>query len=162
MRRGGHRPITGCGAPRPGMTMDWITDAASGARLMQAMVPMRDGISLNTFVFLPPEGARFPVILHRTPYGIAAADARDRFDVRHAWLPNPAAPMRGSILRGWRAMTAHGYAAVYQDCRGRHGSEGEDRVYADDAADGHDTLDWNARDAMANGRGGMARCSGGA
>src|SRR3712207_7246862 len=40
--------------------------------------------------------------------------------------------------------TAHGYAAVYQDCRGRHGSEGEDRVYADDAADGYDTLDWIA------------------
>ena len=101
--------------------MDWITDAASGARLLQAMVPMRDGISLNTFVFLPSEGARFPVILHRTPYGIAAADARDKFDVLHAWLPNPAEKMRGSILRGWRAIVAHGYAAVYQDCRGQIG-----------------------------------------
>jgi predicted acyl esterase len=53
-----------------------------------------------------------------------------------------AEPMRGSILRGWKAIVKHGYAAVYQDCRGRHGSEGGDRVYADDAADGHDTLDW--------------------
>ena len=52
--------------------------------------------------------------------------------------------MRGSILRGWRSIVAHGYAAVYQDCRGRHGSEGEDRVYADDADDGYDTLDWIA------------------
>ena len=124
--------------------MDWITDTTSGARLMQAMVPMRDGVRLNTFVFLPPEGARFPAILHRTPYGIAAAEARDKYDVLHAWLPNPAETMRGSILRGWRAIVAHGYAAVYQDCRGRHGSEGEDRVYADDAADGYDTLDWIA------------------
>ena len=84
------------------------------------------------------------MILHRTPYGIAAADARDKFDCSKAWLPNPAEPMRGSILRGWRAIVAQGYAAVYQDCRGRHGSEGEDRVYADDAADGYDTLDWIA------------------
>jgi len=107
------------------------------------MVPMRDGTRLNTFVFLPASGGqRFPVILHRTPYGIAAADARDKFDHTNAWLPSTAEPMRGSILRGWKAIVEHGYAAVYQDCRGRHGSEGEDRVYADDAADGYDTLDW--------------------
>ena len=56
--------------------------------------------------------------------------------------------MRGSILRGWRAIAAHGYAAVYQECRGRHGSEGEDRVYADDAADGYDTLEWIAGAAL--------------
>src|SRR5438445_5214540 len=116
--------------------MDAIIDATTGARCFQTMVPMRDGTRLNTFVFLPAEGPpRFPVILHRTPYGIAAADARDKFDCTRAWLPNPAEPMRGSILRGWRAIVVHGYAAVYQDCRGRHGSEGEDRVYADDAAD---------------------------
>jgi predicted acyl esterase len=51
------------------------------------MVPMRDGTRLNTFVFLPESGGpRFPVILHRTPYGIAAADARDKFDHTNAWL----------------------------------------------------------------------------
>ena len=39
-----------------------------GARCFQAMVPMRDGVRLNTFVFLPQGGGpRFPVILHRTP-----------------------------------------------------------------------------------------------
>ena len=58
--------------------MDTLTDAASdaatGARAFQTMVAMRDGVHLNTFVFLPTEGApRFPVILHRTPSGIAAA-----------------------------------------------------------------------------------------
>ena len=60
--------------------MDAITDAATGARCYQTMVPMRDGARLNTFVFVPPEGGpRFPAILHRTPYGIAAAAARDKF-----------------------------------------------------------------------------------
>jgi len=70
--------------------------------------------------------------------------------------------MRGSILRGWRAIVEHGYAAVYQDCRGRHGSEGEDRVYADDAADGNDTLDWIAAQPWCNGRIGMSGSSAGA
>ena len=85
--------------------MDQIADAIAGARAFQTMVPMRDGTRLNTFVFLPGSGGpRFPVILHRTPYGIAAADAGDKFDCTRAWLPNPAEPMRGSILRGWRAI----------------------------------------------------------
>ena len=127
------------------------------------MVPMRDGTRLNTFVFLPDGGgARWPAILQRTPYGIAAADARDRFDLEHAWLPNPAEPMRGSILRGWRRIVEHGYAAIYQDTRGRHGSEGEDRVYADDAADGYDTLEWIAAQDWSNGRIGMSGSSAGA
>jgi uncharacterized protein len=143
--------------------MQAIADPATGARCLQAMVPMRDGVRLNTFVFLPPDtGVRFPVILHRTPYGIATADARDKYDCSRAWLPNPAEPMRGSILRGWRAIVAHGYAAVYQDCRGRHGSEGEDRVYADDACDGHDTLEWIAAQPWTNGRVGMSGSSAGA
>ncbi len=131
-------------------------------RGFQTMVPMRDGTRLNTFVFLPEGGPRSPVILHRTPYGIAAADARDRFDIAHAWLPNPAEPMRGSILRGWRAIVAHGYAAVYQDTRGRNGSEGEDRVYADDAADGYDTLEWISGQEWSNGRVGISGSSAGA
>src|SRR6267378_6330565 len=143
--------------------MDANIDAATGARCFQTMVPMRDGTRLNTFVFLPAEGGpRFPVILHRTPYGIAAADARDKFDCTRAWLPNPAEPMRGSILRGWKRIVAEGYAAIYQDCRGRHGSEGEDRVYADDAADGYDTLEWIAAQPWTNQMVGMSGSSAGA
>ena len=159
--------------------MDPLLDPETGAHCFQTMVPMRDGVRLNTFVFLPPTadrraantsatggsaaaGPRFPVILHRTPYGIAAADARDRYDCSRAWLPSAAEPMRGSILRGWRAIVEHGYVAVYQDCRGRHGSEGEDRVYADDAADGHDTLEWIAAQPWTDGRVGMSGSSAGA
>jgi putative CocE/NonD family hydrolase len=138
-------------------------DSETGARGFQTMVTMRDGVRLNTFVFLPPQGGpAWPVILHRTPYGIAAADARDKFDCRNAWLPSRGEPLRGSILRGWRAIVAHGYVAVYQDTRGRHGSEGEDRVYADDAADGHDTLEWIARQSWTNQRVGVSGSSAGA
>jgi uncharacterized protein len=133
------------------------------AQCFQAMVAMRDGVRLNTFVFLPDGGGpRWPGILQRTPYGIAAAGALDKTDPNNAWLPSPAEPMRGSILRGWRAITAHGYVAVYQDCRGRHASEGEDRVYADDAADGFDTLEWIAAQPWSNGRVGVSGSSAGA
>jgi putative CocE/NonD family hydrolase len=140
-----------------------IVDGSTGAQSFQTMVPMRDGTRLNTFVFLPASGGpRWPVILHRTPYGITAADARDRTDCTKAWLPSEAEPLRGSILRGWRHIVAHGYAAVYQDTRGRHGSEGEDRVYADDAADGHDTLAWIAGQPWTNHHVGMSGSSAGA
>ncbi len=135
----------------------------SAPRCFQTIVPMRDGVRLNTFVFLPQEGGpRWPAILHRTPYGIAAADARDKTDSTRAWLPSADEPMRGSILRGWKEIVAHGYAAIYQDTRGRHGSEGEDRVYADDAADGHDTLEWIAGQSWCNGVIGMSGSSAGA
>jgi putative CocE/NonD family hydrolase len=127
------------------------------------MVAMRDGTRLNTFVFLPSSGGpRWPVIVHRTPYGITASDARDKTDCTKAWLPSAAEPLRGSILRGWRNIVAHGYAAVYQDTRGRHGSEGEDRVYADDATDGYDTLDWIAGQTWTNHKVGMSGSSAGA
>src|SRR5262250_3865170 len=139
------------------------TDTASGARCFQTMVPMRDGARLNTFVFLPENGGpRYPVILHRTPYGITAPGAQSVTDCTRAWLPSASEPWRGSILRGWRNIVAHGYAAVYQDTRGRYGSEGEDRVYANDAADGHDTLDWIAGQPWSNQMVGMSGSSAGA
>jgi uncharacterized protein len=140
-----------------------IVDDRTGACACQTMVPMRDGIRLNAFVFLPGTGGpRWPVILHRTPYGIASSEARDKTDCTRAWLPSAEEPMRGSILRGWRNIVAQGYAAVYQDTRGRHGSEGEDRVYADDAADGHDTLEWIAGQPWTNHMVGMSGSSAGA
>src|SRR6266436_2809685 len=138
-------------------------DRSGSARAFQVMVAMRDGIRLNTFVFLPESGgSRWPVILHRTPYGIATSDAQNKTDCTKAWLPSAEEPFRGSILRGWRNIVAHGYAAVYQDTRGRHGSEGEDRVYADDADDGYDTLEWIAAQPWTNQMVGMSGSSAGA
>jgi len=138
-------------------------DRSGSARAFQAMIAMRDGTRLNTFAFLPESGGpRWPVILHRTPYGIAASDAADKTDCNRAWMPSAAEPFRGSILRGWRNITRHGYVAVYQDTRGRHGPEGEDRVYADDAADGFDTLDWIAAQPWSNQMVGMSGSSAGA
>jgi len=56
-----------------------------GVRSFETMVPMRDGARLNTFVFLPESGGpRFPVILHRTPYGIAASRVATSRSIRIA------------------------------------------------------------------------------
>jgi putative CocE/NonD family hydrolase len=129
---------------------------------IQAMVPMRDGVRLNTFVFLPEAGGdQYPVILQRTPYGISSPGSGTLRDCTRGWLPSADAPMRGSILRGWQQITNHGYAAVYQDTRGRYGSEGQDRVYADDAEDGFATLNWIAEQDWTNHRVGVSGSSAG-
>ena len=133
--------------------MNWIIDPAE----RRAVLP-DDGADARR---RPAQHVRVPAAERRAalsgdpaPHALRHRGGRrariNRCD--HAWLPNPAEPMRGSILRGWRNIVAHGYAAVYQDCRGRHGSEGEDRVYADDAADGYDTLEWIAAQPWCNGR----------
>ena len=130
------------------------------AGCFQTFVAMRDGVKLNTFVYLPETGGtQFPVILQRTPYGVTKPQGDAIHDPARGWLPDPDAPMRGSILRGWRAIVQRGYAAVYQDTRGRYGSEGVDRVYADDAADGYDTLDWIAAQPWCEGNIGMSGSS---
>ncbi len=122
-----------------------------GARCFQVMLPMRDGVRLNTFVFLPERGGpRYPVIMQRTPYGITSPEGQNVTDCTKGWLPDAKAPLRGSLLRGWREIVRRGYAAVYQDTRGRYGSEGVDHVYGDDAADGYDTLEWIASEPWSN------------
>jgi putative CocE/NonD family hydrolase len=134
-----------------------------GARCFQTMVPMRDGVRLNTFVYLPQEGGpRFPVILHRIPYGITTPQGQHITDSTKGWLPDSRTPLLGAILRGWREIVRRGYAAVYQDCRGRYGSEGEDHAYGDDAVDGFDTLEWIESEPWSNHQVGLSGSSAGA
>ena len=142
-----------------------MSRGALGVRSFQTMVPMRDGARLNTFVFLPEE--RRPALAgDPAPHALRHRGGRRARQIRLsriAWLPNAAeADARLDPARLERNIVAHGYAAVYQDCRGRHGSEGEDRVYADDAADGYDTLDWIAGQPWSNQRVGMSGSSAGA
>ncbi len=137
-------------------------DPTTGTRGFQAYIEMRDGARLNTLVYLPAGAGPFPVIVARTPYGITQPQGKHTTDPAHGWLPAAEQPLRGSILRGWKAITANGYACVYQDTRGRYASEGEDRVYFDDAEDGFDTIDWIAAQPWCSGRIGIAGSSAGA
>ena len=81
-------------------------------------VPMSDGTKLGADVYLPTQGAKFPVVLARTPY-----DKRGK-----SWFAEILAP--------------EGYAVVLQDVRGMNSSEGVFVPFVHEKQDGLDTLDW--------------------
>jgi uncharacterized protein len=72
-----------------------------------AMVPMRDGVRLNTRIFSPTRTTeQLPILLLRTPYGIGNA--------------TPA-----QIAAALPELAAEGFIVVQQDIRGRFKSEGQ-------------------------------------
>ena len=109
------------------------TTPAAASTCKFVMVPMRDGVRLNTSI-CTPTGAHdsLPILITRTPYGIA-----------------------GDTVVGddYRFLAADGYVFVYQDIRGRYGSEGQflmnrplhdpaDSGGVDESTDAYDTVDW--------------------
>jgi putative CocE/NonD family hydrolase len=101
-----------------------------------AMVPMRDGVRLNTEVYVPVRAAAdqpMPILFRRTPYGVANA--------------RPGISIRGAD---------DGYIFAFQDIRGRYKSEGQfvmqravrdarhrrDPKAIDEATDAYDTIAW--------------------
>ncbi|MFK0185015.1 CocE/NonD family hydrolase [Streptomyces rubiginosohelvolus] len=91
-------------------------------------VPAPDGTPLATDVCLPDGNRPRPTVLIRTPYGREAHRAE---------------------LRSW---AAHGFAALAQDVRGRHGSPGEWHPYQDqETADGAATVAWARAQAWSSG-----------
>ncbi|WCM91953.1 CocE/NonD family hydrolase [Acidovorax sp. NCPPB 2350] len=127
---------------------DATTSPARTAFVLQdQMVRMRDGVRLATDVHLPAgyrpgRDAPLPVILERTPYdksGISRAEQiGDRLGV-----PRPDVA---------RYFVEHGFAVVYQDCRGRYGSEGHFTKYLAEGPDGFDTLAWVLAQPWCNGK----------
>jgi uncharacterized protein len=107
------------------------------------MVPMRDGVRLATDVHLPDAAGPFPVILERTPYGRAETS---RSEITAA---NRTPASRAEVAA---CFTAHGYAVLYQDTRGRYGSEGRFIKYLSDAEDGFDTCAWLRAQPWCDGR----------
>jgi putative CocE/NonD family hydrolase len=96
----------------------------------QTVVTVRDGTKLATEVWLPGNGGPRPVMLVRTPYGLAAARAA------HDAL--------GLVQSGW--------AVVLQDVRGRYGSEGTFEPFHQEILDGRDTIGWCAAQPWSDGR----------
>ncbi|TJW92112.1 MAG: CocE/NonD family hydrolase, partial [Mesorhizobium sp.] len=112
------------------------------------MVTMRDGVRLATDVYRPARGGRAldrptPVIVERTPYGKAMA-SRAELEVGMTEPMDRATVAEHFVRRG--------YVVVYQDCRGRYGSEGEFVKYLSEGPDGYDTLAWIAAQPWCNGR----------
>jgi putative CocE/NonD family hydrolase len=112
------------------------------------MVSMRDGVRLATDIYRPalqgrPVSGRFPVILERTPYGKTVV-SRSELSVKE-----PVAKSRADVARFF---VSRGYVVIYQDCRGRYGSEGEFVKYLSDGHDGYDACAWIVRQPWCNGK----------
>lgn len=100
-------------------------------------VPMRDGITLAADHYMPRASGDFPAILIRTPYG----RGRGGGGMLHVFVA--------------QRFAERGYHVIVQDTRGRFDSEGEFTPFANERADGLDTIDWIGRQPWFDGRLGM-------
>jgi putative CocE/NonD family hydrolase len=104
------------------------------------LIPMRDGVKLQTFIVVPKGAKEAPIVLSRTPYEASAY--ADQF-------------------------VRAGYIRVNQDVRGKYGSEGDyvmmrpvrgplNPTAVDHSTDTWDTIDWLVKHLPeSNGRVGM-------
>jgi putative CocE/NonD family hydrolase len=119
------------------------------------MIPMRDGVKLHT-VILTPKGAHdVPMLFERTPY-----DAK-------SFTPNNSPHMADAVWSGDKDWADGSYIFVWQDVRGKYGSEGDyvmtrppqgplNPTKTDDTTDAWDSIDWLVKNvAESNGRVGM-------
>jgi hypothetical protein len=112
------------------------------ATFEEVMIPMRDGVRLQTVILRPlghPEP--LPILIQRTPYGVPAA-----------------APAK--MPKSLEALEADGYILVIQNIRGRFKSEGTFTLSGDvlltpgegtiETRDAWDTIDWLVRHVANN------------
>ena len=124
------------------------------------MIPMRDGVKLYTVIVVPKGVRNAPLLLTRTPYNAAARAQRNRSPYIVSTLP-----LFDELF------AADGYIRVYQDVRGKYGSEGEyvmtrplrgplNSSDVDHSTDAFDTIDWLVKNVPeSNGRVGMVGSS---
>jgi len=109
------------------------------------MIPMRDGVKLNTVILIPRGAARAPILLTRTPYGAAARIAKNT-SAHLAAVIGDSDVADDAVLNG-------NYIRVVQDIRGKHDSEGGyamnrplqgplNPTSVDHSTDTYDTIDW--------------------
>lgn len=120
------------------------------------MIPMRDGVKLHTVIVVPKGAQRAPMLLTRTPYDAAGRASRTK-----------SPRMLATLSLADEVFAADGYIRVYQDVRGKHGSEGEyvmtrpprgplNDSKIDHTTDAWDTIDWLVKNVPeSNGRVGM-------
>jgi len=108
----------------------------------EEMIPMRDGVKLKTFILIPKEAHDTPIMLTRTPYN--ASKRVLRFN----------SPNLSSVVPQMNDTTvAARYIIIYQDVRGKYGSEGDyimnkplmgelNPTGTDHTTDTYDTIEW--------------------
>src|SRR6185436_4842650 len=124
------------------------SSAADRFEVSDVMIPMRDGKRLHTKIFTPRnQTGPLPIIFKRTPYGIQGA--------------------ANTFNAYYKALAEDGYIFVFQDIRGKFGSEGTfvmqrparptgDAKSLDEGTDTYDTIDWLIKNVRNNnGRVGM-------
>ncbi len=111
------------------------------------MIAMRDGVRLNTEIFIPKNTIEpLPIIFERTPYAAPAGT--------------------GWAQSRYKELAAAGYIFVFQDIRGRYKSEGtfvmqraprgSNKSAIDEGTDAYDTIEWLIKNLPNNnGRVGM-------
>ena len=106
------------------------------------MIPMRDGVLLNTVVLTPVvQKTSYPFLIERTPYG-----ADDGFPEGNMKLP---------LTPGFSYynMASEGYIFIFQDIRGKYKSQGKMEIHqpiihltqkgsVDESTDTWDTIEW--------------------
>ena len=124
----------------------------------EVMIPMRDGTKLFTVIVFPKNAANAPIVLTRTPYNAAARAKR---------MDSPS--ILSTLPLADEIFVKSGYIRVYQDVRGKYGSEGDyvvtrpvigplNPTKVDHVTDAYDTIDWLVNKAnlpQSNGRVGM-------
>jgi len=122
----------------------------------EVMIPMRDGVKLETFILIPKGASKAPMLMTRTPYH--AEERVARFESPH---------LAAAVPQMDDTAVAAGYIIVYQDVRGKYGSEGDyvmtrplkgplNPTETDHATDTYDTIDWLVKNVPeSNGRVGM-------
>ncbi|MGH8234900.1 MAG: CocE/NonD family hydrolase, partial [Rhodanobacteraceae bacterium] len=107
----------------------------------EEMIPMRDGVKLHTVIAIPKGAHDLPILLERTPY-----------DAGH-FMPENSLYLRDAVWSGNRDWADGTYVLVWQDVRGKYGSEGDyvmtrpprgplNSTTTDDTTDAWDTIDW--------------------
>jgi hypothetical protein len=122
----------------------------------EVMIPMRDGVKLHTVILVPNGAKNAPILLTRTPYNAARRASR-----------NDSPHMLATLPEGDEVFAADGYIRVFQDVRGKYGSEGDylmtrpvrgplNPSSTDHTTDAWDTIDWLVKNTPeSNGRVGM-------
>lgn len=118
----------------------------------EVMIPMRDGVHLQTVILTPSDQkAPLPILFRRTPYGVPAR-----------------APQQ--VPPNFKELAQDGYIIVIQNLRGRFKSEGvfkltsqvnlADPASTNETTDAYDSIDWLVKHvANNNGKVGMTGVS---
>ena len=124
----------------------------------EVMIPMRDGTKLYTVIVIPKGAANAPIVLTRTPYNAKGRAKR-----------SDSASMLATLPLADEVFVRNGYIRVYQDIRGKYGSDGGyvvtrpvagplNDTKVDHTTDAYDTIDWLVNKAnlpQSNGKVGM-------